>query len=1087
MTFHVLVAGDQLTHEHIAEIAGDGPPRDGRWGAAARQHSPGGSRLLASLIAALCQDLEITLQTAAPQPSSAVPEARCRAVHIWTPQPKLAGGPDRVWRIDRSLAVEDSITADPEPAQVGCEEPPRPLDLVVLDEAGLFLHEEACSCPPAIVERGLSADGEILFAAGRPIGQSPMWQTLLQEYAERLTVILPVSSLRARHAAISQQLSWDRTIEDLDRELTRGASFVDLGRVRRLVVYFPAAGAALYQKMDGGGLRMERFLYHPEDLEEAFYTRRPGRTLIPTALLAAAVARHVLAPATYPAFVALGRALGAIRAVHEQGAGPVKGHDQATALAAFAPALEPAAVARMLLPGPDIPNRSLPEGQFRSAFPQRLVRPVTTRGPRPGVGTDTGGIGSDNAHASDLLQDVTGRGYEYVAAMATQVVLQGVGPALAAAPKARYGALTTVDREEIERINEIRRLMMTYQASETDRKPLSIAVFGPPGSGKSFAIKQLARDLFGGSQEVHEFNLSQLGTREELHEAFNQVRDATVRGRIPLVFWDEFDTGGLAWLKEFLAPMQDAEYRSGGHLHPFAKAVFVFAGGTAADFQTFDRTGTPGSAGEAFRAAKGPDFISRLRGYVNIKGPNPTVAAPLAGRASVAGRAVAPLSEDVAHLVRRAIILRSIIERNRPELVEPGTGRALVSTGVTRAFLRVKSYLHGARSIEAVVAMSSLSGTKHFGLSELPSTDLLRLHVTPDFITLAHEGELEETTTEFLAQATHQAWLQGRLADGWVPGAEISSELKTHPLLVPYTDLPEANRERNNRQPARVALAKLSASGYRVVPSSPGPAAGALGGDEEVTPSDQELWDMTVVEHDIWLRDHLLHGYQYAERRDERLRLHPAIRPFAQLPEADKLVNRAIVERSLEALLAGGYRLVRTASRSELVAVGVTGHRHLEEPEAIAAAVSQALRHIAAAYGHRPVLLLSALAEGADRLVAEAALVMPEAKLTAVLPATRLEYADEFGPPGSASRLHFESLLARASEVIEAVQTRATREHGYEAAAEVIVDHCDVLLAVWDGQAARGKGGTGEVVAMAREKGKPVVVIDARGNNEQHH
>jgi hypothetical protein len=36
-----------------------------------------------------------------------------------------------------------------------------------------------------------------------------------------------------------------------------------------------------------------------------------------------------------------------------------------------------------------------------------------------------------------------------------------------------------------------------------------------------------------------------------------------------------------------------------------------------------------------------------------------------------------------------------------------------------------------------------------------------------------------------------------------------------------------------------------------------------------------------------------------------------------------------------------------------------------------------------------------------------------------------------------------------------------------------------VLIALWDGQPSRGKGGTAEIVAYARQRGIPVVWIDA--------
>ena len=253
-------------------------------------------------------------------------------------------------------------------------------------------------------------------------------------------------------------------------------------------------------------------------------------------------------------------------------------------------------------------NKKEPSGIFSTAFPHEVLSvPISENQP---------------AIHSDLLEDLTGSGYEYVAALALDAVLRGPDKALGKVPMVSYGHYMTADREEIERINSIRGLIASYQANSKDQKPLSIAVFGPPGSGKSFAIKQLASELFGSKKAILEFNLSQLKSVEDLHIAFHQVRDASVRGEIPLVFWDEFDSMDLEWLKEFLAPMQDAEFLAGSVAHPFGKAIFVFAGGTKSIFESFDKSRGPKNE-ENFKNKKGPDFVSRLRGFVNIKGPNP--------------------------------------------------------------------------------------------------------------------------------------------------------------------------------------------------------------------------------------------------------------------------------------------------------------------------------------------------------------------------------------------------------------------------------------------------------------------------------
>ncbi len=162
-------------------------------------------------------------------------------------------------------------------------------------------------------------------------------------------------------------------------------------------------------------------------------------------------------------------------------------------------------------------------------------------------------------------------------------------------------------------------------------------------------------------------------------------------------------------------------------------------------------------------------------------------------------------------------------------------------------------------------------------------------------------------------------------------------------------------------------------------------------------------------------------------------------------------------------------------SAGDRVRIGVTGHRFLAEVEKLRASVAEALDRITGAFPGRKLQCLSALAEGADRMVAHAVLERG-GELTAVLPLPEDDYITDFDSP--ASKAEFRDLLARATKVIQLPAT-ATRNEAYEEGGLWVLDNSDVLIAIYDGKPAQGRGGTADIVARALERGMPVIHIKA--------
>ena len=144
--------------------------------------------------------------------------------------------------------------------------------------------------------------------------------------------------------------------------------------------------------------------------------------------------------------------------------------------------------------------------------------------------------------------------------------------------------------------------------------------------------------------------------------------------------------------------------------------------------------------------------------------------------------------------------------------------------------------------------------------------------------------------------------------------------------------------------------------------------------------------------------------------------------------------------------------------------VGITGHQDLGDAQAWCRSVLEDLvRTLPVTHGY------SSLAAGADQLFA-GVLVAHRIPFTAVIPSQ--DYERAFA--SEATREQYLRLLDRASERIS-LGCPAPSSEAFLAAGQRVVACAQTLIAVWDGLAAKGLGGTADIVAFAREQGVAVV------------
>jgi hypothetical protein len=717
-------------------------------------------------------------------------------------------------------------------------------DVVVLDDAGNGFRdlENERVWPSA-----LFADKKpiILYKVRRPLLKGKLWDRLVRgKHLDRTIAMLRADEFRGEGAQISRHLSWERTVADLLLALCYDNTFKPLTQCKHLIVTMSLEGVLhLYHE---GGAPRARLWYVPDLIEgDLLHDRRRGGMTGFSSVFAAAVSAAVV----------------------EEIADPGQAKDVLPTVKAVQKGISDGMLAARYLfdlaYGETDQSPAYPKSEVFN--PPTLLEFEIHQVDLPPIPDRT------KTHAMSAFRNwrILDAGRKRsIRELAKAVALRGLKDALPEVPVARFGDLETIDRWEIESYRSIRNMFREYLRNPRPERPLCIAVFGRPGSGKSFGVTEVAKSVTEKDPiERIDFNLSQWKSPEELVVALHRVRDHGLRGRVPLVFFDEFDSSfdsELGWLKYFLAPMNDGVFSDGHFTHQIGPAIFVFAGGTCSSFQSF-RDQTEGSSPDV----KAPDFLSRLRGTVDVFGPD-------------------PLADT--RMLSRAMILRRAFQKRAARLFD-GSKTLRIHTSALVAFLNVSEYRHGARSIEAIVEMSQLQDREQFDPSLLPPPLQMRLHVDPEeFLRILHWASFEKDLEE-IAPAIHEQFVKGLLAVETDPVEK--EKVRAQPGRELWENLSEFYRESNRDQAAHIP-SKLAAVGCDLVPIRPGdpPDDFAFTGPEVET--------LAQMEHARWVAE-----------REQKQPEHPDLKSWEDLQQASKDKDIRHVKGLPEILRAAGRRIIR--------------------------------------------------------------------------------------------------------------------------------------------------------------------------------
>jgi hypothetical protein len=301
--------------------------------------------------------------------------------------------------------------------------------------------------------------------------------------------------------------------------------------------------------------------------------------------------------------------------------------------------------------------------------------------------------------------------------------------------------------------------------------------------------------------------------------------------------------------------------------------------------------------------------------------------------------------------------------------------------------------------------------------------------------------------------------------------SDIGDNIPLDNVQRDWNDLKEFKRKQNRMQADHIEV-KLRAIRCSTDAKSP---SGFAFADDEV-----EL--LSSMEQERWVSTQRYAGWTYGPKKVEDAKVNPKLVPWEKKPMQERESESRLIK--IQPAVFAQHEGVYFCRQ---LIIGVTGHRlhklDIDNPSLIGG-IENVLAELKRKYEGRKIIVMSPLAEGADRLVAKIAVEQIGAVLWVPLPLPFDIYATDFTSVDSEEE--FKRLVGKAEHYFELpmkfgtqeqlslpddVSSNEMRNQQYALAGAYIVERSHELIAVWDGQPEDGTGGTAQVVRW-RKAGK---------------